>query len=184
MKSINKLVGNVFKPPIKKYYFGPLRYGTPYFWPMNFCASIIKIRKLKLTSQEELDKCTNDYQRQNKKFSNMPMIRRTKSFTPKVFGNYYYIQIGWPIMFSKTDLGWKDKFESPRFEWGPSFIIFFFGLQFCIFWKAPIEDEDRYWEMVLWYNNYADQDIVKASSTWGWVDYETKLSTWDITALK
>jgi len=178
-KEMERLTAGVFKPPVKIYYWGELSFGTPYFWPINFCQSIISIRKLKLSPKEELDKCINDYQKANKKFVNMPLVRRTKNWTIKLFGQYFYVALGWPIMFAKTNLGWKDKWETPRFEWSPSFLIFFFKWQFCIHWKAPIEDEDRYWEMLLWYNEYADKDIIKAKETWPWKNYETKESTWD-----
>jgi hypothetical protein len=86
---------------------------------------------------------------------------------------------GWPIMIVKYDLGWKDKYETPRFEWSPSFQIWFFKWQFCIWWIAPTKDSDNYWEMVLWYLNYSNKDINKARDTWGWTDYNTKLSTWN-----
>jgi hypothetical protein len=33
--------------------------------------------------------------------------------------------------------------------------------------------------MILHYLYYADKDIKKAEKTWGWIDYDTKLSTWD-----
>ena len=76
-------------------------------------------------------------------------------------------------------MGWKDKFNSPRFEWTPSFQIWFFNLQFCIHWAAPDNNNDLYYETILWYMKYANKDIYEAEKTWGWINYETKESTWN-----
>ena len=84
-----------------------------------------------------------------------------------------------PFKIHNGHLGWKDKFDTPRFEWSPSFQIYFFNWQFCIHWTAPIEDQDTYWEMVLWYLKYSDKNITKAEQTWGWKNYNTKESTWN-----
>lgn len=150
-KDIISGIKGVFKLPVKKYYFGKIRHGSPYFYPWNFNSTIIKIRKQR------------------------PKFARCRHF--KLFG--YEIDYGWPITYINYGLGWKDKFESPRFEWTPSFQIYFFGLQFCIWWIAPVDDDDLYWEMVLWYINYCKKDLNKAKKTWGWVDYNTKKSTWN-----
>jgi hypothetical protein len=174
-----KEIKNVFKLPKKTYYLGMLKYGTPYFYPINFNSHIINIRKLKLTPQEELDKITNEYEKKNKRFSNLPLVRRSKYWITQIFGTYYFIEIGWPIAIKNIQLGWKDKFKSPRFEWGPSFQIYFFNWQFCIRWESPDGDDDTYYEMILWYLNYCNKDLNKAEKTWGWADYKTKLSTWN-----
>jgi hypothetical protein len=76
-------------------------------------------------------------------------------------------------------LGWKDKFDSPRFEWSPSFMIFFFGLQFVTFWHAPNNNDDTYWEMILWWLNYSKKDLEKAKKTWPWVSHPDKITTWN-----
>jgi hypothetical protein len=104
---------------------------------------------------------------------------RCKSF--KLFGKEY--TYGWPIKVIKYDLGWKDKWSTPRFEWSPSFQIWFFKWQFCMWWNAPkIEDDhfcqDHYWEQILWYLNYSQKDIVKAQTTWGWTTGDPPISTW------
>jgi len=148
---INDFKG-VFVPPVKKYYLGKIVYGTPYFQPWYFNSTILTIRKEK------------------------PKFLRCKAF--KLFG--YNISYGWPIAFHSNDLGWKDKFESPRFEWAPSFMIFFFNWQFAIHWHSPdSNNDDKYWEMILWWKYYADKDIRKAKKTWPWIDSETKKSTWN-----
>ena len=151
IKEIKYNIKGVFKLPIKKYYFGKVKHGCPYFYPWNFNRTILTIRRKR------------------------PQYLRCNYF--KLFG--YEISYGWPIAFVSYDLGWKDKFGSPRFEWSPSRQFLFFGLQWCMWWVSPVGNEDEYWEMVLWYLNYSDKDIKKAKETWGWVDYNTKLSTWN-----
>ncbi len=158
LKDIKKNIKGVFKLPKKRYYFGKVYFGAPYFFPWGYCSSIINIRK--------------------DKYLYVP----SKHF--KLFG--YYIYYGSPIVYRKLNLGWKDKFGTPRHEWDPGFYLYFFNLQFCIWWSSPYLETDvvsceneKYWEMVLWYLHYSDKDIKKAEKTWAWIGYETKKSTWD-----
>lgn len=98
-----------------------------------------------------------------------------KRYTPKWF----------PIHVSSWNIGWKDKYNTPRYEHLGHFIIFF-GRDYHKHWQfsmtvtAPnffcnndctVEDHDEnYWESMLWYLHYADtyntlnnkRDIVKA----------------------
>jgi len=183
IKEIIKNIKGVFKLPVKKYYIGKQIYGTPYFAPMNFSSNIIRIKKVTKKSEKEISKLSNWAKTVKSNMYNLPMVSRSKFWVIKLFNNYYWIEIGWPIKCINYDLGWKDKFETPRFEWCPSFQIWFFNWQFCIYWNAPkIETnkcDDTYWEMVLWYLNYSDKDISKAKDTWKWNDYDTKESTWN-----
>jgi hypothetical protein len=180
LKELKKEIKGVFKPLKKRYYIGRLWYGSPYFYPWNFNEKIISFRKLKLRPEKEW-KHLPPYQVKAKKFNNLPMVRRSKEWIFKLFGNYYWLQIGTPISIVKYGLGWKDKFESPRFEWNPSFQIYFFYWQFCIWWGSPygVKADDLYFEMILWYSRYAGRDIKKAEETWGWADWYTKKSTWN-----
>jgi len=183
MKLLKEIKG-VFKPPVKKYYIGKIVHGTPYFNPWNFVPTIIKCRKLKLKTQEKITEYEERYPhlvKYNKtyRFSNMPMVRRSKDWVFELFNNYYWLQIGWPIRITWHGLGWKDKYETPRYEWAPAFYIFFFNWQFCIHWVAPDGDNNQYYEQILWWRNYSDKDIVKAQTSWGWTDMKTKLSTWN-----
>jgi len=186
MKTLKEINNSPFKPPIKKYYLGRLKHGTPYFWPMNFCSSIFKFRKLKKNTEEEIDKiCEGRPQfRKSHKYKNLPMCRRSKDWIFELFGNDYWVQVGWPLKIHTNDLGWKDKWDSPRFEWSPSFMIFFFKWQFCIWWKSPKSDnfDDTYWEMFLWWKNYSNKDIEEAENTWGWK--RNGISTWNKNFLK
>lgn len=164
-----KDIKEIFKIPKKKYYFGKAVLGSPYMFPWYYCNSIIKIRKLKLKTKKEYDDYVERYPHLKKskfiKFSNVPEVRRTINFVKKIFNNYYYIEIGYPIKIIKVKLGWKDKFGSPRYEWCPQFHIYFFGLQFAIFWNAPDDDNYTYYEMIIHYLYYADKDIIKAEKT-------------------
>lgn len=183
MKLLNDIKG-VFVQPKKQYYFGKLAHGTPYFYPMNFSSSIIKIRELKFKPIEQITKYEKEYShlvKYNKtyKFANIPMVRRTKDWIFKLFNNWYWVQIGWPIYIYWNKLGWKDKYETPRFEWCPAFYIFFFNIQFCIWWTAPDGNNDQYYEQILWWKNYCNKDIKLAETSWGWNNYYTKESTWN-----
>lgn len=185
IKELNKELKGIFKLPIKKYYLGKIIHGTPYFSPMNFNSTIISFRKLILADVEKYEKIikTHPWEKERAKFKNLPYCRRSKDWIFKIFNHHYWFQIGYPFSIHTIDLGWKDKYDSPRFEWTPSFQIYFFKWQFCIHWLAPVTNVDNYWEMVLWYLNYSNKDIKKAENTWGWTDYETKESTWDKSAL-
>lgn len=187
-KEILRKIKGVFKLPKKEYYLGKIVHGTPYFNPIGFVSSIIYIRLLEKRSEEDLKDLELRYPHlypSNEPYyiyRNLPMIRRSKNWIVKLSGLTLYIEVGWPIAINTSELGWKDKFDTPRFEWNPSFQIFFFWWQFCIFRVAPVGkkgySESLYWEMILWYLYYADEDLDKAEETWGWIDYETKKSTW------
>jgi hypothetical protein len=181
IKQLKQEIKGVFKPPIKKYYLGKLHYGTPYFWPLNFNKNILHIRKLIERSAQELLEYAEKYPyvRNVPLFKNLPMVQRSKHWIVKIFDTYYYIEIGWPIRVYSNGLGWKDKFNSPRFEWCPAFYIFFFHWQFVIHWNAPDGDNDKYYEMILKYLHYSDKDIKKTEEEWGWINTDTKQSTWN-----
>ena len=184
---IKRLIKRVFKPPIKEYYLGKVTYGCPYFYPRNYVGSIINIRRLSRRNKQELKEYLErrsyaKFTDEETIYNNFPRVRRSYSKIINLFGKEYYVEWGWPIKFKITGLGWKDKYETPRHEWDPSFIIYFFKWQFCIFWRAPSINkfrDDLYWEMILWYLYYSNKDIKRAEETWGWVDGVTKESTWN-----
>lgn len=156
MKDILKEIRGVFKPPTKKYYFGLFKYGTPYFKPWNYVPTIIGFRR----------KGKYSYHRVDKKHI-------------LINNDDFYLYWGYPIKIHNGDLGWKDKYNTPRFEWNPIWTLNLFGLQFAILYVPPCKDWDNYWEMILWWLKYCDKDLKKAEQTWGWVDYTTKKSTWN-----
>jgi len=179
IQEIKKEIKGVFKQPKIRIYFGKIKYGSPYFEPVNFLQSIIKIRKLKLKTTEELHKSFVFNSYFTNKYSNLPMVRRTYNKIIKVFNNDYFIQIGFPITFKILGLGWKDKYETPRFEWPPAIYFYFFYWQLIIFFGSPIKNkDDEYYEHILWYLNYSDKDLQKTIKTWPWQNATTKESTW------
>jgi hypothetical protein len=116
-KWLLKKIKGVFIPPKKRYYFGRIQHGAPWYMPKKFITNV--------------------------------------------------------------ELGWKDKYFTPRLEWVPSFHIKFLGLQFCVWWVSPDKEDDLYYEMIIWYLYYSDRDIKKAKETWDWIDSTTKKSTWN-----
>lgn len=182
MKILKEIKKSPFKQPNKNTYLGKIRYGVPYFYPSGFNPNIITIKKLELTPKEDLDNMRNDFIRRAKRFKNQPKSKGGFEKTFKLFGDYFWINIGSPIKIKSTELGWKDKFNSPRFEFEPTFNIFFFFWQYRI--SYSVDNADKYWEMYLWWKYYSDEDIVKAEKTWQWFDSETKKSTWDKNMLK
>lgn len=85
-----------------------------------------------------------------------------KWYTPKWF----------PIHVMSWDISWKDKYNTPRYE-RPGHFIIFFGRdyhkhwQFSIVVKSPDffccndctkkDNEENYWESILWYLHYPDK---------------------------
>ena len=77
-----------------------------------------------------------------------------------------------PIYLVSWDIGWKDKYDTPRYE-RPGHFILFFGRTFFKSWqlsltvKAPEaycrnsclspSSDDHYWESLLWYLEYPDK---------------------------
>lgn len=86
---------------------------------------------------------------------------------------YALVPFRWKPFFTKNELLWKDKFDSPRCEREPSFK--FEWLWFGIY---GIWEDDEYWEQWLWIHKYNGGDYQKAKDTWGWIDFNTKQSTW------
>ena len=173
---------DIFVKPKKKFYIGKLKYGAPYFYPRNFISTILSIRRLKLRTKEEYEEKIKTWPYssiEDKKFYNYPVVRRSYNKIIKIFNNYFFIQIGYPFAITKYDLGWKSKWDTPRFEFAPSFQIYFLFWQFCIFWNAPDGNNSLYYEMYLWYKNFHDKNIIKAKETWSWKCGKTNISTWN-----
>lgn len=86
------------------------------------------------------------------------------------YKNYKFV---WIPHLIKENLKWKDKFNTPRCEIKPHFR--FEWLWFGIY---GIWGDDQYWEQWLWIYKYYNGDIDKAKKEWGWIDLNTKESTW------
>ena len=91
-------------------------------------------------------------------------------FTLQSYVNYKFL---WIPFFIRRKLMWKDKFNSPRCEREP-----YFKLEWLWFGVYGVWGDDDYWEQWLWVYKYCGGDEEKAKETWGWVDFETKESTW------
>lgn len=149
-------------PPKRISYVGRIKYGTPYFDPIGFEPKIFRLRRLKVSPDTG-------------KYTNLPMVRRNKHWVFKLFGVPWFLSVGYPFAVRRIELGWKDKFDTPRHEWSPMLLINFFLWQICIMYISPYEDECGYWEQYLWYSRYYScygsdhPDIEKAEKGWPWM---------------
>lgn len=192
MNKVNKLLKSIkespFKPLVKKWYVGKIVHGSPYFYPIGFHPTIFSIRKLKLRDEKSYQEMIKDrpWLTEQERYINLPMVRRNKDKIISFMGNKYFISWGYPIAYREVELGWKDKYETPRFEWGPSRMLYFFKWQVCIFYNPEnsISGVSNYWEMYLWWKNYSVRNLSIAKSTWPWREGLTKESTWDENNLK
>ena len=75
-------------------------------------------------------------------------------------GKYHYIMFSDPIRNRPieilfTGLGWKDKYNSPRYEYPPNILFKFFNIEFRIIWTWGDYLKDTiYWEDILSYYEY------------------------------
>lgn len=192
MTKLNTLLKSIkespFKPLVKKWYIGKIVHGSPYFNPTGFHPTIFNIRKLIIRDEKSYQEMIKDrpWLIERERYINLPMVRRNKDKIISFMGNKYFISWGCPIAYREVELGWKDKFDTPRFEWGPSRMLYFFKWQICIFYKPEniVSGVSNYWEMYLWWRHYSLQNLPLAKSTWPWRDGKTKESTWNENNLK
>ena len=92
------------------------------------------------------------------------------------------------IHIISTDVMWKDKYNTPRYEVPPYIWIHIYKLNFIWYWDLQPHmryKTDDYWEQALWYLFYYNEyktkvpDILSAEKYWPWQNYETKKSTWN-----
>lgn len=104
-------------------------------------------------------------------FKESPFLspKRVIYFGERQWGTPYFVPKGF-FSFKIHSLWWKDKFNSPRFEFLPMVSICLGPYQWVMKWSNPIDDgyEDDYWEQFLWYWKYCDEDYVRAERTWPW----------------
>ena len=87
-------------------------------------------------------------------------------------GKYHYIMFSDPIRNRSieilfTGLGWKDKYNSPRYEYPPNILFKFFNFEFRIIWTWGDYLKDTiYWEDVLSYYEYNTSLKDIRSSSW------------------
>lgn len=101
---------------------------------------------------------------------------------PFGFYNYHHL-------FVTSDVQWKDKYDTPRYEGPPYIGINLFKYSLIFYWEPYIhqwDDLDQYWEQALWYLYYTNTisqglndkpDIQKAKESWPWQDMQGN-STW------
>ena len=112
------------------------------------------------------------------------------------FGKQGYHITDWcnvtPFMLVSSDVGWKDKYATPRFEHCPYFWIRVFKWNFIWYWcwdnLDTWHDDNQYWEQALWYLYYykntsqghlEEPTLNKARESWPWIDCRTNKTTWD-----
>ena len=167
-----------------KWYFGEIKYGTPYFLPRKWVKCSFKDG---VKAWDEMNIIFQEfYLRQQSKESWIKNYAKThtKTVPIKYFG------------FDYTTLGWKTKWDDYRFEWSPSLSIVIFGKQLVISILPNIEKYKRfnqdvmkidcYWESWLNWEYNTDKTkskeerfeelVYKHSNTWGsekdgWTDY-------------
>ena len=114
-------------------------------------------------------------------------------FTRNKYVPYPVLWVSEPayIHIISSDVGWKDKYDTPRFEHHSYIWIHIYDLNFVWYWDLPLHDQtyiDEYWEQVLWYLYYTNTisqglsdkpNIEKAKESWPWEDYKTKKSSWN-----
>ena len=93
------------------------------------------------------------------------------------------------IHIMSVDVGWKDKDDSPRYEYPPAIWIHLFKLNMIWYWELPDEKYmDDYWEQALWYlyyyDNYSQKRLKKpniyvARESWPWLNYPGDTSSWN-----
>ena len=88
-----------------------------------------------------------------------------------------------------NDIGWKDKYDTPRYEYSPYVWIHILNWNWIWYWELPLHQNhrnDEYWEQALWYLYYSGTisqglgkypNIQKAKETWPWEDMKGN-STW------
>ena len=92
------------------------------------------------------------------------------------------------IHIMSRDVDWKDKDDTPRFEYPPYIWIHIYKWNFVFYWDLHDEKYiDEYWEQALWYLYYTNTisqglinkpNIEKAKESWPWLDRHGN-STWN-----
>ena len=92
------------------------------------------------------------------------------------------------IQIVSSPVMWKDKFDTPRYEYEPYIWIHIFKLNLVWRWdNKDIKYISEYWEQALWYLYYTNTisqglidkpDIEKAKESWPWQDSNGN-SSWE-----
>lgn len=97
-------------------------------------------------------------------------------------GTYFHFE-SFFLSYMTQDLLWKDKYETPRFEYHPRIDIVLFKFHHIhIHLESPRTlvnvDDDDYYEQMIWFLDYCNSDIKKAKETWPYKKYSYEESTW------
>lgn len=143
------ILNSPFKPFRLKFYLGKIKFGTPIFFPRRW---------VPVTKEEAKKEANKRFDRLLERTDKEPKLSIWKGFyetslkskkaVPKKFG------------FDFVSLGYKYKWDEPRFEWSPMFSFVFWEWQFVINVSAPCES-DHYWESWIYYHNETDKNLSK-----------------------
>lgn len=142
-----RVLNSPFKTPRLKFYLGKLAYGTPYFYPRRW---------VNVTKDEAKERATEKFNK---------LVDAGRKPKPSLWKQLYKDSLGAKkavdkkIGFDLVGLGYKYKWDEPRFEWGPMFSFVFFKWQFCIFVSVP--EPSHYWEAWIYYDQETDKSLSK-----------------------
>jgi hypothetical protein len=148
-----KVLNSPFRIPKLKFYLGKIALGTPYFFPRRW---------VPCTKQDATKSATE-------RFDRLVKVRKRKNDkklpTQKMWMEFYNSSLksrkpvpkkfGWDFV----SLGYKYKWDEPRFEWSPMFSFVFWKYQFAITVSVP--HTSHYWESWIYYHNETDKNLSK-----------------------
>ena len=159
------------------WYFGEIKYGTPYFLPRKWVKPT-KQMSIDWANKEIEELKTARYPNQRYlKMSFDELIEESKRFKHTKLIKYF----GW----NSTSLGWKTKWDDYRFEWAPCYSFVILGKQLFVYVLPKMNKLDKdlsirqdcYWEAFLTYKYCTDKSkfkeerlketIKQYSCTWG-----------------
>jgi len=136
-----KILNSPFKPFKVSFYIGKIQIGIPYFYP----------RKWVKYNNQDIQKAIQEH----KANKNKVLVSDAQ-----LYDMYYNYKKAVPLKvgFSYCSLGWKTKYDSFRYEWGPVLSFVFFGYQIAL--MVGFRDRkavDHYWEAWLYYEYNTDK---------------------------
>ena len=136
-----KILNSPFKPFKVSFYIGKIQIGIPYFYP----------RKWVKYNNQDIQKAIEEH----KANKNKVLVSDAQ-----LYNMYYNYKKAVPLKvgFSYCSLGWKTKYDSFRYEWGPVLSFVFFGYQIAL--MVGFRDRkavDHYWESWLYYEYNTDK---------------------------
>lgn len=97
-------------------------------------------------------------------------------------GTYFHYK-SFLLSYTTQDILWKDKYDTPRFEYHPKIdIVLFKFYHIHIHLESPrtlLNVDDDYFEQMIWFLEYCNGNLEKAKETWPWKKYNSEESTWN-----